>query len=102
MSKTSFRGHEIEYKNGEYVFSDTNDSVSTTWEERPCGSCGERSTWEGHDGCMGTLPSVMNACCGHGNINEAYVQFNDGAIVRGSVAEEVTEILKMQRGVKNG
>jgi hypothetical protein len=23
------------------------------------------------------LPKVMNACCGHGNVEEAYVQFKD-------------------------
>ncbi len=42
-----------------------------------CDHCGKSITKEGHDGCMGTLQgNVMNACCGHGNINAAYVQFD--------------------------
>ena len=55
---------------------------------RDCGHCGEPSTPEGHDACLGTLAGVMNACCGHGHIAEAYVQFDDGTIVRGKEALE--------------
>lgn len=42
-----------------------------------CAKCGKEPTKEGHDGCIGVLPEkeVMNACCGHGNDNQAYVQF---------------------------
>jgi len=41
-----------------------------------CGHCGRDATPEGHDGCVGTLIGVMNACCGHGNPEAAYVQFD--------------------------
>ena len=41
-----------------------------------CLHCGLKRTSEGHDGCIGTLPNVMNACCGHGRTSEAYIQFN--------------------------
>lgn len=43
----------------------------------PCIHCDKLPTKEGHDGCIGTLPTqhVMNACCGHGSDNQAYVQF---------------------------
>ena len=80
MSK--LRGHDIEMLNGQYVFSDTKEPTFNNWQNRPCGHCGLSNTTEGHDGCLGSLPGVMNACCGHGNINEAYVQFDDGVIVR--------------------
>jgi len=42
-----------------------------------CAKCKMGPTEQGHDGCIGTLPSkdVMNACCGHGNDSQAYVQF---------------------------
>lgn len=40
-----------------------------------CGECGDKPTAEGHDACLGTLPNIMNACCGHGGLNEPYVQF---------------------------
>lgn len=41
----------------------------------PCKACGDKPTIEGHDACIGTLPNIMNACCGHGGRNEPYVQF---------------------------
>jgi len=42
-----------------------------------CVKCKKEPTKDGHDGCIGTLPSkdVMNACCGHGSDSQAYVQF---------------------------
>ncbi len=41
-----------------------------------CDRCGLDRTPEGNDGCVGTLEGVKNACCGHGEINMAYVQFD--------------------------
>jgi hypothetical protein len=41
-----------------------------------CGHCNLKRTPEGHDGCIGTLENVRNACCGHGEYNMAYVQFD--------------------------
>lgn len=41
-----------------------------------CGHCGLHRTEQGHDGCIGTLEGVMNACCGHGEKSVAYVQFD--------------------------
>lgn len=41
-----------------------------------CKHCGLRRTKQGHDGCIGELEGVMNACCGHGQDSTAYVQFN--------------------------
>lgn len=77
------RGHKIELKNKEWVYSDTKESTVETWKNRPCGHCGKHNTKEGHDACLGTLPGVMNACCGHGSRNESYIQFENGTILRG-------------------
>ena len=41
-----------------------------------CLHCKKNRTKEGYDGCVGELKNVMNACCGHGEIKMAYVQFN--------------------------
>ncbi|MCP4984845.1 MAG: hypothetical protein GY928_01910 [Colwellia sp.] len=41
-----------------------------------CGHCNMNRTKKGHDGCIGELPNVRNACCGHGDDTCAYVQFN--------------------------
>ena len=41
-----------------------------------CVKCGLGPTPEGHDGCLGTLKGdIMNACCGHGNDDQAYIQY---------------------------
>ena len=51
-----------------------------------CGQCGSMKTPEGHDGCLGTLPGVANACCGHGRESEAYVSLSDGRRLAGREA----------------
>ena len=64
----------------------------------PCGKCNKSVTKEGHDACLGTLPGVMNACCGHGKKQEAYIQFLDGFAIRGKDAIKIIKIFK--RSVK--
>ncbi len=43
--------------------------------DRPCGHCGLPNRSDGHDACLGVIPGAMNACCGHGNIKFAYIQY---------------------------
>ena len=81
VKKDKFRGHEIEHNGTEWIYSDNKQSTVDTWESRPCGHCGQHNTVEGHDACLGTLPGVINACCGHGNDNESYVQYKCGKVV---------------------
>jgi hypothetical protein len=94
VAKSFLRGHEIEYQNSEWVYSDTKESTVQTHKERSCGYCDMYSTDEGHDGCLGTLKGVMNACCGHGQKKEAYVQFLDGVSIHGEDATTILDILK--------
>ena len=63
--------HEAEP--GVWVYSDTGQRVAEN-PERPCGHCGLPNRPDGHDACLGELPGVMNACCGHGDQRDAYVQ----------------------------
>jgi len=43
-----------------------------------CILCSKERTAKGHDPCLGTIPGpVKNACCGHGNIEAAYIQFDN-------------------------
>lgn len=79
----SLRGHPIEHDGDQWRFVDTGEATVTAWAKRPCGHCGLRNTADGHDGCLGTLPGVTNACCGHGNETDAYVQFDDGRRLSG-------------------
>lgn len=67
--------------------------IKTVDSVRPCGACGKIRTPVGHDGCLGTLPGVSNACCGHGHEREAYIQFEDGTEARGVDALHVFDRL---------
>ena len=61
--------------------------LSGSGQRGVCAYCGLGPTSEGHDGCLGTLPGpVMNACCGHGDPNVAYIQYWDGRRVSGNAA----------------
>lgn len=64
------------------------------FEKEPCDKCGKYKTYEGHDGCLGELMGLANACCGHGDNKKAYVQFLDGTGVYGDDAIEIQKILK--------
>ncbi len=86
MIAARMRGHLI-YLDGEvWRYVDNDEPTVETHGQRPCGQCGEHRTPEGHDPCIGTLPGVMNACCGHGNAKEAYVQIDSSRDLRGSRA----------------
>lgn len=71
MSK--YRGHEIVDTPSGWAYVATGRLVADV-PDIDCGYCGLTNTPEGHDGCLGTLPGVRNACCGHGSPAEAYAQ----------------------------
>ena len=52
-----------------------------TEEVRVCPRCHE-STNDHYDHCLGHLPGVEAACCGHG-VEEGYIKFLNGVIIRG-------------------
>lgn len=81
MTNSKLRGHHIVFVEGQWLYADTKEP--TIGNERPCGNCGKENTKEGHDWCLGILPNVMNACCGHGDTDEAYVQFDKNKIITG-------------------
>lgn len=85
MITSYYRGHKIFFDKGQWYYKDTKELVSKN-KNRFCGYCQKENTKEGHDGCIGELPDVVNACCGHGRIKEAYIQLNDGSYIRGSAA----------------
>ena len=92
------RGHRIEQVGGQWVYCDTREPTVDSWKDRPCGKCGLPLTEEGHDGCIGTLPDVINACCGHGDAGDAYVQFEDGTGLWGEEAMEYMEPFRDESG----
>ena len=80
-----WRGHQIQVKGRTWRYVDTGRPVADD-PNRACGWCGHRNTSEGHDHCLGTLPGVINACCGHGIECEANIVFDDGSRVSGTDA----------------
>ena len=95
MRRGFFRGHPIiyegEYPEGRWVYEDTHEHASFDGVVRPCKRCGR--TFQGSnegdaDLCLGELPGVDNACCGHGVREEAYIRFVNGVTVRGFMVEE--------------
>ena len=100
MTKSKLRGHDIEMVNGEWIYSKT--GISTLkYTEIPCGYCGKLFTKEGHDFCLGLLPFITNACCGHGIISEAYVQLGNFLCIRGKFAKIIVHILKFIKEARN-
>ncbi|KKN33861.1 hypothetical protein LCGC14_0799410 [marine sediment metagenome] len=91
-SNDLLRGYPIAHEDGLWVYTDT--GTPTFGSERPCGYCGKERTTDGHDGCLGVLPGVMNACCGHGSEDEAYIQYWSGARIDGIAA--VTQIKELK------
>lgn len=87
-------GSKIIKENGKYVWADTKKPFSTE-NKRKCPNCNSHKTKEGHDPCLGTLPGVKFACCGHG-VEEGYIFFENNMIIRFS---EITEA-KYHRGMK--
>lgn len=51
------------------------------WNPRPCPKCNELPTMEGCDACLGYIPGVYAACCGHG-IEEGNIVYEDGLRVQ--------------------
>lgn len=94
MIISKYRGNVINFNKDKniWVFSDNDEPINNN--SHPCENCGKHSTEEGHDACLGTLKGIKNACCGHGNIEECYIQFLDSSRIIGEDANTILKILK--------
>lgn len=81
------RGHTILWVDDKrWVYADTLEPLPNSGGRlRPCRHCGRRATLgQGDiDPCLGVLPGVKNACCGHGEPSRAYIQFANGVTIEG-------------------
>ncbi len=80
-SRAYFRGHSLVWAIDRWVYEDDGAEIPVNnGEIRPCVKCGVIfPLGEGEvDPCLGVLPGVDNACCGHGVRSEAYVRFTNG------------------------
>lgn len=79
-----FRGHPTVWVGDRWLYADNQQPIPG-WggESRACIKCGK---WSGDgevDECLGVLPGVDNACCGHGVPDQSYIRFTNGVTVRG-------------------
>lgn len=63
---------------GEERYLDTDDPVLGS-PPRPCPHCGKLPV-DGCDACLGRLPGVLSACCGHG-VEGGYIMFKNGTVI---------------------
>lgn len=87
-------GYKIEYINNQWIYSDTKESID---KSRPCKYCGKYPTKEGYDGCLGYLPNVTSACCGH-RIEKPYVVFNNGQYKQFENVKELKDYFENKKG----
>ena len=73
---THSRGHLIYTENGTNWFWDDNNEPYI--DDRECINCGLKAELEGPDPCLGMLPGVKYACCGHGIPGQDYVLLDNG------------------------
>ena len=81
MQHAHVKGFPTIFQSGQWVFEDTGESIKKA--PRNCRRCGSGPSEEGYDSCLGTLPGVSFACCGHGVSEQAYIKFNNGLVIRG-------------------
>ena len=62
VAKGHIRGHPVFYIDNEWRYS--NDKIVN--KDAICARCGKLPTSEGYDACLGYIPNVISACCGHG------------------------------------
>ena len=79
MTTSHHRGHIIYWDGQEWRY--LTDNLSIKNNERPCIRCGKYPSPEGHDACLGYIPNVRNACCGHG-VRAGYIQYKNGRCIQ--------------------
>jgi hypothetical protein len=102
-ARAKFRGHSIHFDEDsqEWRYADNNPVGEVPWsgrKGRSCEECGLSTTPEGYDGCLGKLPNVSFACCGHGVEADAYIQYEcdtpeHQTYPRGLYGHEAVEVL---------
>lgn len=75
MVQGLYHGNPVTYTDV-WRYEETGEDVKAV-PVKPCKHCGQLPTKEGYDACIGYLPGVVYACCGHGKENP-YVVFKNG------------------------
>ncbi|RTL01285.1 MAG: hypothetical protein EKK57_05050 [Proteobacteria bacterium] len=78
-------GNKAYYSKDGIRYMDNDELVKNN--PRPCVKCNRFRNSDDTDPCLGKLPGVKAACCGHG-VCDGYIFFENGTIIRfGSVKE---------------
>ena len=83
-SISQHRGHPVKWNEDRNRF-EYEDGIAMDAHERPCTKCDMLAGDDGHDPCLGKLPGVKDACCGHGT-GLGYIIFENG------VGVSITEV----------
>ena len=75
MIKSYSYGHQIEYTNNQWRYTDNKEMLNLN-NLRHCKRCGKLPTKEGYDNCLGYIEGAIAACCGHG-VEEGYILRKD-------------------------
>lgn len=67
MVTSNIRGNIIYYINNKWYYEDGINIEDDP--NRPCIRCGKPPTKEGYGACLGFVPGLKSACCGHGVTN---------------------------------
>ena len=72
-----------------WVYEDDGTEAPPNGKVRPCVKCGALFPMGENDvdPCLGRLPGVKNACCGHGIQSQSYITFTSGVLLRGFTVE---------------
>ncbi|KKM75722.1 hypothetical protein LCGC14_1387360 [marine sediment metagenome] len=88
IARGHFRGHPLIWASDRWVYEDDGAEIpANSGEIRPCIKCGSLFGEGEVDPCLGVLPGVDNACCGHGECSKAYVRFINGVVLKGFVVK---------------
>ncbi len=70
-------GHPVVYEDEEWRWMDSRESVTAA--PRACVLCKVAPGPDGHDPCLGEIPGMTAACCGHG-LQAGWTVTGDGAV----------------------
>lgn len=73
-----FGMEQYQNENGDWLWKEDNSPISI---KKPCPKCKLFPLPTGEDPCLGILPNVQGACCGHG-VQDGYIWFDNGKRVR--------------------
>lgn len=104
VAKGFFRGHPIVWLNNRWVYENDHIKlpINNRWvyednhtelpinvgQIRPCKKCGALFPLNTCDPCLGRLPGVNAACCGHGVQSQAYIRFTNGVVIGNFIVVE--------------